>query len=124
MNPLRTIILILAALMQALPAQALGSLAMGQGAVCEMGCCAALADEGLDACECNVGDESPASEVPALPPAMRESEQMAAALAAAGTVMVRRPEKRVVEARRASLDGWRAHLPEVRLAVLFCSFLN
>lgn len=124
MNPLRTIILILAALMQALPAQALGSLAMGQGAVCEMGCCAALADEGLDACGCSVGDESPASEVPALPPAMRESEQMAAALAAAGTVIVRRPEKRVDEARRARLDGSRAHLPEVRLAVLFCSFLN
>jgi len=124
MNPLRTIILILAALMQALPAQALGSLAMGKGAVCEMGCCAALADEGQDACECNVGGESPASEVPALPPAMRESEQMAAALAAAGTVIVRRPEKRLVEARPASLDGWRAHLPEVRLAVLFCSFLN
>jgi hypothetical protein len=124
MNPLRTIILILAALMQALPAQALWPLAMSTGAVCEMGCCAALADQGLDACECSAGDDRPASEVPALPPAMRESEQVAAAIAAAGTVMVRRPEKRVDEARRARLDGGRAHLPEVRLAVLFCSFLN
>ena len=44
--------------------------------------------------------------------------------APAGTVMVPRPEKRVDEARRARLDGCRAHLPEVRLAVLFCSFLN
>ncbi|MBL9114450.1 MAG: hypothetical protein JNJ83_05535 [Verrucomicrobiaceae bacterium] len=79
MNLLRTIVLPLAALIQALPAQALWPLAMGSGVACEMGCCAALADEGLDGCGCSAGNESPASEAPALPPATRTSEQMVAA---------------------------------------------
>jgi hypothetical protein len=123
MSLLRTIILILAMLVQALPAQALWPLFMGKSAVCEMACCAALSDEELDACECSAGGESPALEVPALPPKTPESAQMAAALAAGGNVLWRRPEKRIDEAQSASMTRWGPHLPKVRLAVLFCSFL-
>ena len=124
MNPLRTIILILAALMQVFPAQAVWPLSMGRGAVCGMACCAEPADEELDACACSVGSESPAAEVAALPPLMRESAQMGAALAAGGRVLGWRPGKRGEEARPADLVRWKPHLPKVRLSVLFCSFLN
>ena len=124
MTPLRTIILILAALMQVFPAQAVWPLSMGRGAVCGMVCCAEPADEGLDTCDCSAGGESPAAEVAALPPLMRESAQLAAALEEGGRVHGWRPEKRVEEARPAGLVRWKPHLPEVRLSVLFCSFLN
>jgi hypothetical protein len=127
MNPLRTIILILAALMQVFPAQAVRSLSMvsmERAAVCGMACCAELAAEGLDACGCSTGGESPAAEVASLPPVMRESAQLGAALAAGGRVLGWRPEKRVEEARPAGLVCWKPHLPKVRLSVLFCSFLN
>ena len=123
MNPLRTIILVLALLVHALPAQALWPLFMGRSAVCEMACCAALSDEELDACECSAGGESPTLEVPALPPKAPESAQMAAALAAGGNILWRRPEKRIEEAHPASMTRWGPHFPKVRLAVLFCSFL-
>jgi hypothetical protein len=123
MNPLRTIILILAMLVHALPAQARWPLLMGRSAVCEMACCAALSDEALDACECSAGGESPAVEGSALPPAMPESAQMAAALAAGGKVLWPIPEKRVDVAQQASMARWGPHVPKVRLAVLFCSFL-
>ena len=124
MNPLQTLLLILVALLQALPAQALGPLASGGGAVCEKFCCAALADEGLDACACNLGCEAPGSEVPALPAAMRKSEQIAAVLAADDSVLWPIAEMRGKEGRPASLVRRRPHLPGVRLTVLFCSFLN
>ncbi len=124
MKPLRAIILILLALVQAFPAQALRPLAMGTAVVCGMVCCAEHGDEGLGACECGAGGESPASEVSALPQALRESAQVAGALAAGGRVLVRRPEKTVDELRSARLARWRAHRPKVRLAVLFCSFLK
>ena len=124
MNPLRTIILILAALMQVFPAQAVRLLPMERGAVCGMICCGELADEGWDACECSAGGESSAAEVAGLPPVMRESAQMATALAAGGEVLGWRPEKRGNQARPAGLVCWKPHLPKVRLSVLFCSFLN
>jgi hypothetical protein len=123
MNPLRTIILILALLVQALPAQALWPLWMGSSAMCEMACCAALSDEEQDACECSAGGESPALEVPALPPAMPKSEQIAAVLAAECKVLWPIPEKRIDETQPASMARWGPHFPKVRLAVLFCSFL-
>jgi hypothetical protein len=123
MNLLRTIILVLALLVHALPAQALWPLFMGRSAVCEMACCAALSDEELDACECSAGGESPTLEVPALPPKAPESAQMAAALAEGGNILWRRPEKRIEEAHPASMTRWGPHFPKVRLAVLFCSFL-
>jgi hypothetical protein len=124
MNPLRTIILILAALMQVFPAQAVRLLPMERGAVCGMICCGELAAEGLDACECSAGGESSAAEVAGLPPVMRESAQMAAALAPGDGVLGWRPEKRGNEARPAGLVCWKPHLPKVRFSVLFCSFLN
>lgn len=124
MNPLRTIILILAALMQVFPAQAVRPLSMERGAVCGMACCAEPAAEELDACDCSAGGESPAAEVAGLPPLMRESAQLGAALAACGRVLGGRPEKRVGEAWPAGLVCWKPHLPKVRLSVLFCSFLN
>lgn len=123
MNPLRTIVMILAGLMQALSAQALCPMASNETAVCEMGCCAALAD-GLDGCGCSAGSDSPASQVPALPPATRESGQVAAALTEGGAVLMRGPEMAADGVRSAGWAGWKAHLPEVRLAVLFCSLLT
>jgi hypothetical protein len=124
MKPLRSIILILLALMRAFPAQAFQPFAMGTGVGCEMVCCAEHGDEGLGTCECGVGGESPASDVSALPRALRESEQVAGALAAGAKVLGRWPEMRFDEARPARLARSRAHSPKVRLAVLFCSFLK
>jgi hypothetical protein len=124
MKPLRTIILILLALMQVFPAQALRPLAMGKGVVCKMVCCAERGDEGLDTCECGEGGGSPAAEVFALPRALRESAQVAGALAVEVDVLGGRPDKRFDEARPARLGRWRAYRPKVRLAVLFCSFLK
>jgi hypothetical protein len=124
MNPLRTIILILLALMQAFPAQALRPFAMGTGVLCEMVCCGEPADEGPGTCECGAGGESPASDVSALPRALRESPQVAGAVAVEVDVLGRRPDKRYDEVRPARLARWRAHRPKVRLAVLFCSFLE
>lgn len=122
MKPLRAIILILTVLMQAFTAQSVLPLPMAKGAVCEMVCCAGLDDGGQAACECSAGGESPVAGVSALPPAMRESGPLAAELAKGGEVPGRSPEKRAVEAGAACLARWRAHLPKVRLAVLFCSF--
>jgi hypothetical protein len=124
MKPLRTIILILLALMQAFPAQALRPFAMGTGVVCEMVCCAEPANEGPGTCACGAGGKSPASDVSALPRALRESELVAGAVAAEAKVLGRRPDKRFDEVRPARLARWRARRPKVRLAVLFCSFLK
>ncbi len=124
MNPLRTIILILLALMQAFPAQVFQSFAMETGVVCEMVCCAEYGDEGPGTCECGAGGESPASDVSALPRALRESPQVAGAVAVEVDVLGRRPDKRFDEVRPARLARWRSHRPKVRLAVLFCSFLK
>jgi hypothetical protein len=124
MKPLRTLLLILTVLLQALPAQALWPLASGGGAVCERFCCAVLGDEGVDACECNLGCEAPGSEMPALPAAMRKSEQTTAVLVADDRVLWPIAEMRGKEGRPANLVRRGPHLPRVRLTVLFCSFLN
>lgn len=124
MNPLRTILLILTALMQAFPAPTVRPLAIGAGAVCDMVCCAEVADEGRGACACNLGGETPASEVYALPAPMRESGQAAVAPLTGGKVHGWRPKEAGDEARPPGSARRRPHLPRVRLAVLFCSFLN
>lgn len=123
-NPLRTILVILTALMQAFPALAVRPPAIGADAVCDMVCCAEAADEGRGACECNAVGESPASEVYALPAPMREPEHAAVALAVGGKARGWPLKKAGDEARPANSAPRRPHLPRVRLAVLFCSFLN
>ena len=124
MNPLRTIVLLLVALLQGLPAQALRPVTIGRSAVCEMVCCADLAEEGLEACECAAGGGAPASEVPALPAALRDSEQGVASLGGDGIVLRRIPQRRGEEAQPVSVTRCRPHRPGVRLTVLFCTFLN
>jgi hypothetical protein len=124
MNRMRTILVTLTALMLAFPALAVRSLGMGAGAVCDMVCCAELADEGPGTCECNLGGEAPVAELYALPASLRESEPVAVALAVGGKVLGWRLKRPVDAARPASSARRRPHLPRVRLSVLFCSFLN
>jgi hypothetical protein len=121
---LRSIFLIIALLAQALPVQAV-MMREDKRVVCEMGCCAAIADAGLGGCDCDAAPmvpeqrdspSLPGSRGPELIPVMfwERSHEV-------GSPLYRDP----CHAQRSGVcfenHPVQSH---VRLAVLFCSFLH
>lgn len=124
MTLLRSITLIFALLVQALPVQAL-MLRVDEPAACTMGCCAALAQTEAEACSCS---EAPAPGKPLnVPPASgREFVPQV-------VWMILQEAPQVARSPRALNDGTQqlryleralARQPHVRLTLLHCSFLN
>lgn len=124
MTLLRSITLIFALLVQALPVQAL-MLRADEPAACTMGCCAALAQTEAEACSCS---DAPAPGKPLnVPPAGgRELVPQVVWMILQEAPQVARPP--------TSLKGGGSHFsfmerdlarqPHVRLSLLHCSFLN
>jgi len=121
---LRSIFLIIALLAQALPVQAV-MLHKEKGLVCEMGCCAALAEAGFGGCECDAAPMAPEHRDSPSLPASRGTELI--------HVVLWKPFHELrpplyPDARDAQCAGvyFGVHPVQshVRLAVLFCSFLH
>ena len=125
MNCLRRLFFLLALLAQAWPVQAgmLGGRPQPEPA-CEMGCCAAMADAGMNSCCCM---EEPGT-VPASPvlPAPGAHQQILAQVVWRQLEPLRVPRPSLVprteQTRVATAVETRT--PHVRRAVLFCSLLN
>lgn len=124
MTLLRSIFLIIALLAQALPVQAV-MVHEDKSVVCEMGCCAALADAGLGDCDCDAAPMVPEHhELPSLPAS--RGTKLVPVLPWEHSHELRAPLYH--DSRHAQRSGVRFedHPVEshVRLAVLFCSFLH
>lgn len=126
MNLLRHLILACVLLAQVWPAQAMAA-AAAQSPVCQEGCCAWLAEEGMGASLCACEEGTPAPGAPAGLPPMggRElvpqpvwAELQEAALPQAPS----RKETSVAAVFPRGREETAA--PAVRLPVLFCAFLN
>jgi hypothetical protein len=121
---LRSIFLILALLAQALPVQAV-MMREDKSVVCEMGCCAALAETGLGGCDCDAAPLVPEHRDSPSQPASRGTELIPVVLWKT-THEVSSPLYH--EASHAQRAGVRFEdypvQSHVRLAVLFCSFLH
>lgn len=121
---LRSIFLILALLAQALPVQAV-MMRENKSVVCEMGCCAALAETGLGGCDCDAAPRVPEHRDSPSLPASRGTELLPVVLWEP-SYEVRSPLYH--DARHAQRSGvlYEDHpiQSHVRLAVLFCSFLH
>jgi hypothetical protein len=121
---LRSIFFIIALLSQALPVQAV-MMSENKSLVCEMGCCAALAEAGLGGCDCDATPTAPEQRDSPSLPASRGTELIPVVLWDPFHE-VRPPLSR--DARPAQRSGlcFEDHpiQSHVRLAVLFCSFLQ
>ena len=125
MSAVRSIFLMLAMLLQALPAQ-LVALPAGSGEPCERGCCSEKASQEDHGCGCAMAPDSSRNGEPSLPelPSRSERQFMVMASLAEGEATVWSALPLTASSPRHVPGEDRAHLPEVRLAVLFCSFLN
>lgn len=124
MTLLRSIFLIIALLAQALPVQAV-MMREDKSVVCEMGCCAALAEAGLGGCDCDASSKVPEHrDFPSLP--FSRGTELIPVVTWESSHELRAPLYR--DARQAQRSGlcFENHpiQLQVRLAVLFCSFLH
>jgi len=121
MNRLRTIILFIALIAQALPVQAMMRVDAPES--CAMGCCAWLAEAGLSECGCEKTSE-PVSPAKAPPANGREWVPQVVWTEANFATPATRPPKSLGDVKSSSEERSASKQPQVRLAVLFCSFLN
>ncbi len=123
MNCLRLLFILLALLAQAWPVQA-GTLGGGPQPACEMGCCAAMADAGMNSCGCL---EEPRT-VPASPvlPAPGEHRQILAQVVWRQLEVLRipLPSQALSTEHLRDANAGETRTPHVRRPVLYCSLLN
>jgi hypothetical protein len=121
MTLLRSIIVLFALLSQAVPAQAM--LRVSEAPPCQMSCCASLALAEMSVCGC--GTASVPTEPTQAPPASGRELLPQVVWSVAHELGI---GLRVTTPDQAGtgrfLEGAPAAQPHVRLAVLFCSFLN
>ncbi|MGV3664401.1 MAG: hypothetical protein ACO1TE_29785 [Prosthecobacter sp.] len=122
MTLLRLMLTTLVLLAQAWPLQAKAVL-HHDAAACETGCCSWLEEAGMAMCAC--ADEAAPATPANIPPAgSREIVPQVTWMAVVDAPLPKRPAKNVDAAtRQGDVDEANAQ-PHVRLAVLFCSFLN
>lgn len=120
MTLLRLMLTSLVLLAQAWPAHAAD--AMREEAACETGCCTWLVDAGMAACVCT--EESHPATPAGIPPAGSRELLPQVTWAAAAAALPK------LQAKNMDAAAWQKHAdgaakrPGVRLAVLFCSYLN
>ena len=124
MTLLRSIFLIISLLAQALPVQAV-MLRENKSVVCEMGCCAAVAEAEPSDCDCDAAPMAPKHRDSPSLPASRGTELTPVVLWEPSHEVRSPPYPDVRHARHSSVlfenQSIQSH---VRLAVLFCSFLQ
>ncbi|MDP1591873.1 MAG: hypothetical protein Q8M07_29205 [Prosthecobacter sp.] len=121
MTLLRSIALIFALLAQAWPVHAM--LRVNEPASCGMGCCAALAETEMSACGC-AEPATPAAPANAPPVGGRELVPQVVWASAEEARPAMRSPRSLNEGVPPAAERDPSSLPHVRLAVLFCSFLN
>lgn len=123
MNCLSTLFILLALLAQAWPVQS-GILGGSPQPVCEMGCCAAMADAGMNSCCCL---EEPGT-VPASPvlPAPGEHRQILAQVVwrQLEPLRIPLPSQALSTEYLRHENAEETRTPHVRRPVLYCSLLN
>ncbi len=121
---LRSIFLFIALLVQSLPVQAV-MMREDKRVVCEMSCCAALADAGLGGCDCDAAPRVPEHRDSPSLPASRGTE-LVPVVPWEPSHELRAPLYH--DSRHVQRSGVRFEdhplQSRVRLAVLFCSFLH
>lgn len=121
MNRLRTIVLLIALIAQALPVQAMMRVDAPQS--CAMGCCAWLAEAGLSECGCEKTSE-PVSPAKAPPTSGREWVLQVVWVSSEDVRFATRPAMNLENAQAHLVESALPKQPHVRLSVLFCSLLN
>jgi hypothetical protein len=123
MNCLRLLFILLALLAQAWPVQA-GMLGGSPQPACEMGCCAAMAETGMQSCGCLEEPATvPASPVLPVPAAHRQilAEVVWRELEPLG---IQRPSQTLPTEHPRDATAGETRTPHVRRSVLYCSLLN
>lgn len=121
MSLLRSIVLIFALLAQALPVQAM--MRVNEPKNCAMGCCAWLAEAGISECGCEKTSK-PTAPAKAPPASGREWGPQVVWAASDAVKCATRPPKSLSAAKSHFIECMTTKPPQVRLTVLFCSFLN
>lgn len=123
MNCLRLLFILLALLAQAWPVQA-GMLAGSPQPACEMGCCAAMAADGVKSCCCleEPGTVPASSALPA--PADHRQILPQVAWRQIDPLGVPRPSLAPRKEHPRDANAGETRTPHVRRPVLFCSLLN
>lgn len=123
MNCLRLLFILLALLAQAWPVQA-GMIAGSPQPACEMGCCAAMADDGVKSCCCL---EEPGT-VPASPvlPVPADHRQILPQVAwrQLEPLRIPLPSQALSTEHLRDANAGETRTPHVRRPVLYCSLLN
>lgn len=121
MTRLHSFVLLFALLAQAWPLQAIRR--VDEPAACGMSCCAALAAAEISECGCS---EAPKPSEPAnVPPAGgRDRVPQVVWMTSEDVGFATRPAMNLDESLAHFVESDSPKPPQVRLAVLFCSFLN
>ncbi len=121
MTLFRSIVVLVVLLAQAWPAQVmLRDKAAGK---CEMGCCAWLAEVGMDVCDCAVSSR-PAAPADLPPAGARQFMTQVVWVDSHDVMPVVPPPQSLSESDARLLERDVLRQPHVRLPVLFCSLLN
>jgi|UniRef100_UPI003784FB42 hypothetical protein len=121
MTLLHSITLLLALLAQAWPVQAMRR--VDEPADCGMSCCAALAAAEMSACGC-AEPSAPAEPANAPPASGRERVPQLVWVSLEDVQFATRPAMSLEKAQVRLVESDLLRQPQVRLAVLFCSWLN
>jgi hypothetical protein len=121
MTLLRSIVVLLALLAQAWPALVMSR--RNAGEKCQMGCCAWLAEAGMDSCGCT-GASQPSEPADLPPEGVRQSLAQLVWAVSHGAEPAMWSPRNSVESNPRLDECNLVKAPHVRLPVLFCSLLN